>query len=107
MRSLDMPSKVRQNVSMRVISLKLLRDFWRRFPDAERPLRQWYKTTIEAQWNSLHDARKTYPHADGDDTFDLQGIVSRKKQLIPYLASLLQTARAEGALPPGTAAVTS
>ena len=50
---------------MRVISLKLLRDFWRRFPDAERPLRLWYKTTIEAQWNNLQDARQTYPHADG------------------------------------------
>ena len=50
---------------MRVISLKLLRDFWCRFPDAERPLRQWYKTAIEAQWNNLQDARQTYPHADG------------------------------------------
>jgi mRNA interferase HigB len=50
---------------MRVISLKLLRDFWRRFPDAERPLRQWYKTAVEANWNSLHDARHAYPHADG------------------------------------------
>ena len=52
-------------------------------------------------------ARISYPHADGEDTFDLQGIVSRKKQLIPYLSSLLQTARAEGALPPGTTAAAS
>jgi mRNA interferase HigB len=50
---------------MRVISLKLLRDFWRRFPDAERPLRQWYKTAIEARWNSLQDVRQTYSHTDG------------------------------------------
>ena len=53
---------------MRVISLKLLRDFWRRFPDAERPLRQWYKTVIEAQWDSLHDVRQTYSHTDGVQT---------------------------------------
>jgi mRNA interferase HigB len=50
---------------MRVISLKLLRDFWRRFPDAERPLRQWYKTAREARWNNLQDTRQTYSHADG------------------------------------------
>jgi len=53
---------------MRVISLKLLRDFWQRYPDAERPLRQWYKTTIQARWSSLQDARRAYPHADGVQT---------------------------------------
>jgi mRNA interferase HigB len=50
---------------MRVVSLKLLRDFWRRFPDAEQPLRQWFKTAEAARWNSLQDVRQTYPHADG------------------------------------------
>jgi mRNA interferase HigB len=50
---------------VRVISLKLLRDFWRRFPDAERPLRQWYKIALQASWNSLAEVRTTYPHADG------------------------------------------
>ena len=29
---------------MRVISIKLLRSFWEKYPDAEQPLRQWYKT---------------------------------------------------------------
>jgi len=43
--------------------------------------------------------RISYPHSEGEDTFDLPGIVSRKKQLIPYLTSLLQAARAEGSLP--------
>jgi mRNA interferase HigB len=53
---------------MRVISLKLLRDFWQRYPDAERPLRQWYKTTMQARWRSLQDTRRAYPHADGVQT---------------------------------------
>ncbi|MFT3831611.1 MAG: putative manganese-dependent inorganic diphosphatase [Opitutaceae bacterium] len=44
-------------------------------------------------------ARISYPHADREDTFDLQGIVSRKKQLIPYLTSALHGARHDGALP--------
>lgn len=49
---------------MRVISLKRLRDFWERYPDAETPLRQWYKTMLRARWRSLHDTRQTFPHAD-------------------------------------------
>ncbi len=50
---------------MRVISLKRLREFWERYPDAERPLRDWYKTALMAEWGSLQEARQAYPHADG------------------------------------------
>jgi mRNA interferase HigB len=50
---------------MRVISLKLLRKFWQRHPDAEGPLRNWYKVACAATWRSLQDARADYPHADG------------------------------------------
>lgn len=50
---------------MRVISFKPLRDFWEQYPDAEGPLRLWYKTAIHADWHSLQDVRSDYPHADG------------------------------------------
>ncbi|MBL9149864.1 MAG: type II toxin-antitoxin system HigB family toxin [Phycisphaerae bacterium] len=53
---------------MRVISLKPLREFWAKHPDAEEPLRDWYTTTLGAKWTSLQDARATYPHADGVKT---------------------------------------
>jgi mRNA interferase HigB len=49
---------------MRVISLKLLREFWTKYPDAERPLRRWFKETSQSAWHNLHEARQTYPHAD-------------------------------------------
>jgi len=48
-----------------VISLKSLREFWMWHGDAEGPLRQWYKTALAADWKSLRDVRRTYPHADG------------------------------------------
>ena len=48
-----------------MISLKRLREFWRRHPDAEGPLRLWYKTALSASWSSLQDVRLAYPHADG------------------------------------------
>ena len=55
---------------MRVISLKPLHEFWRRHPDAEQALRLWYKTATSAEWSSLQDVRRAYPHADGVRTPD-------------------------------------
>jgi mRNA interferase HigB len=49
---------------VRVIAVKPLREFWERHPDAKRPLRLWYKTALRAEWTSLQDVRRTYPHAD-------------------------------------------
>ena len=34
-----------------------------------------------------------------DEIFDMPGIVSRKKQLIPYIGSVLKEMMADGALP--------
>jgi mRNA interferase HigB len=53
---------------VRVISLKPLRAFWERRPDAEHPLRQWYKIATRATWSGLPDVRRTFPHADGVPT---------------------------------------
>lgn len=41
-------------------------------------------------------ARIAYPHAEGEDAYDMPGIVSRKKQLIPYLTGLVRALRTEG-----------
>ncbi len=43
--------------------------------------------------------RISYAHVEQDEIFDLPGIVSRKKQLIPYLSSLLKEMAADGVLP--------
>ena len=43
-------------------------------------------------------ARISYHHVEQDEIFDLPGIVSRKKQLIPYLTSLLKEMLADGAI---------
>jgi manganese-dependent inorganic pyrophosphatase len=41
-------------------------------------------------------SRISYPHVEKDEIFDLPGIVSRKKQLIPYITSLLKEMQADG-----------
>ena len=44
--------------------------------------------------------RISYAHVEQDDEiFDLRGIVSRKKQVIPYLTSVLKEMAADGVLP--------
>lgn len=34
----------------------------------------------------------TYPRKERSDVFEMQGVVSRKKQLVPYLSSVLRSA---------------
>lgn len=43
--------------------------------------------------------RISYAHVEQDEIFDLPGVVSRKKQLIPYLSSLLKEMVADGLTP--------
>ncbi|HWA86512.1 MAG TPA: putative manganese-dependent inorganic diphosphatase [Opitutus sp.] len=43
--------------------------------------------------------RISYAHIQQNEIFDLPGVVSRKKQLIPYLSSLLREMSADGTLP--------
>lgn len=45
--------------------------------------------------------RIAYPCVEDDEIFDLPGIVSRKKQLIPYIGTVLREMAGDGALPPG------
>jgi manganese-dependent inorganic pyrophosphatase len=45
--------------------------------------------------------RISYAHVEQDEIFDLPGVVSRKKQLIPYLTSLLKEMADEGVSPSG------
>lgn len=53
---------------MRVISLRTLREFWERHPDAETPLRTWYRIGLHATWRNLQEVRLTFPHADAVST---------------------------------------
>ena len=42
---------------MRVVALKVLREFWARHPDAEQPLRVWFELTSHAQWRQPADVK--------------------------------------------------
>jgi mRNA interferase HigB len=49
---------------MRVISEKRLREFWRKRPDSEEPLRAWNRAVQRASWERFADVRKLYKSAD-------------------------------------------
>jgi mRNA interferase HigB len=54
---------------MRVISKPRLRAFWQNHPDAEKPLLAWWKAALKADWTSIQDVRRTFPHADAVELY--------------------------------------
>ena len=48
---------------MRIISRKMLRDFWERHPDVEQALRAWYHDARVANWRTPEDVHRTYATA--------------------------------------------
>jgi mRNA interferase HigB len=45
---------------VRVISVKALKSFWQRHPDAESPLRAWYTEAKRANWSAPHAIKTAY-----------------------------------------------
>ena len=48
---------------MRIIALATLRDFWKRHPDAEIPLRSWYTLASRSDWRRPVDVKAAYRSA--------------------------------------------
>jgi len=67
---------------MNVISQKKLHEFWEQHPDAEQPLRKWYKTCRKAQWRNLDDVQQIFPNADVCGECTIFNIGGNKYRLI-------------------------
>lgn len=48
---------------MRVISKKVLRDFWESHSDCEQQLKSWFREAIKAEWKNTNDVKGEYPSA--------------------------------------------
>ena len=46
-----------------MIARRTLRDFWKRHPDAEQPLKAWFAETSHATWTSMAEVKRRYAHA--------------------------------------------
>ncbi len=47
-------------VLMRIIALKMLRDFWEKHSQAEMPLRAWHALARRADWRTPVDVKAAY-----------------------------------------------
>ncbi len=73
---------------MRIISRKILREFWEKHPDARQQLQAWYIDVKHANWTSPTDIKETYPHAsilvDNRVVFNIKGNKYRMIVIIQY-----------------------
>jgi len=62
---------------MRIIALGQLREFWKKHPQAELPLRAWYAEASRADWKSPADIKQAYRNAsflpDNRIVFNIKG----------------------------------
>jgi len=62
---------------MHIIARPELMKFWKKHPDAETPLKLWFKKVKQAKWDTPNDLKKDFPTADyvGNNriVFDIKG----------------------------------
>jgi mRNA interferase HigB len=49
---------------MHIISLKMLREFWQKHPEAEQALRQWHSVVKQAEFTDFNHIRQLFNAAD-------------------------------------------
>lgn len=62
---------------MRIISFKILREFYEREPYAETAIKDWFKKAEKANWNNFSDMKKSFNSVDSVGNmryvFDIKG----------------------------------
>lgn len=47
----------------RILAKSTLKKFWEKYPDAEQPLKTWYETARNSNWQSPNEIKVTYSNA--------------------------------------------
>ena len=73
---------------MQIVALRTLRQFWKKHPQAETPIRVWYASVSKAEWKSPADVKRQFGTtidfiADNRVIFDLSG---NKYRLIVHVS---------------------
>jgi len=78
---------------VRVIALRTLREFWQRHPEAEGPLRAWYREANTALWRTPDEIRQRFRTADfvpgNRVVFNIGGNKYRLVVAVRYQAGLI------------------
>ena len=79
---------------MRIIAKKTLREFWKRHPDAERPLLAWYREVKKEDWEIPASIKEKYRNASiiggNRAVFDIKGNNYRLVTEIDYAHRLVR-----------------
>jgi mRNA interferase HigB len=67
---------------MHIISCKILRQFWQKYPDSETALIRWFKLMNLAKFQSFEELRAVFPSADLFDNLIVFNIGGNKYRLI-------------------------
>ena len=63
--------------NVRIISKKILREFWAKHSDSEQQLKSWYQETNGVEWKNPKQIKKEYPNAsflaDNRVVFNIKG----------------------------------
>jgi mRNA interferase HigB len=71
---------------MRIIALKALKDFWKKYPDSEEALKSWYAVTVKADWKTPNEVKATYGNASIlQDSRAVFNIAGNKYRLIIWI----------------------
>jgi mRNA interferase HigB len=73
---------------MRIISRRILREFWEKHPDAAIPLQSWFHDMERATWNSPAEIKTTYRFAsflaNNRVVFNIKGNTYRLVVIVVY-----------------------
>jgi len=62
---------------LRIISKKILREFWAKHSDCEQQLKSWFQESSNSEWNSPKEIKKEFPSAsflaDNRVVFNIKG----------------------------------
>lgn len=67
---------------MNALTLSALLAFWARYPEAEAPLRAWYKQVRSREYGSFADVKADFGSADWVEGFIVFDICGNKYRLI-------------------------
>ncbi len=68
---------IKNLIELRIISKKILREFWTVHSDCEQQLKSWYHEVSKSSWENLNELKKDYPGAsvlkDNRICFNIKG----------------------------------
>ena len=80
------------NCVVNVLSLKRLRQFWQKHPQAEKPLRDGYKTMRKAEFNHFGELKEVFGSADYSDPVTIFDVRGNKYRLVVRVVYSIQCA---------------